>query len=45
MSGHGVTLVSVTSLCAAALIGSCTKPYHEQNERYVFVATNTSLPY
>ena len=45
MSGHGVTLVSVTSLCAAALIGSCAKPYHEQNERYVFVATNTSLPY
>jgi ribose transport system substrate-binding protein len=45
MSGHGATLVSVTSLCAAALIGSCTKPYHEANERYVFVATNTSLPY
>jgi ribose transport system substrate-binding protein len=45
MSGHGATLVSVTSLCAAALIGSCTKPYHQENERYVFVATNTSLPY
>lgn len=45
MKGQGATLVSVVLLCGAALIGSCTKPYHEENERYVFVATNTSLPY
>lgn len=45
MSGHRATLVSIISLCAAALIGSCTKPYHEHNERYVLVATNISLPY
>ena len=29
----------------AMLIASCAKPYHEQNERYVFVATNIDLPY
>src|SRR6516164_866919 len=45
MSGKRVTLVSIISLCAAALIGSCTKPYHEENERYVLVATNIGLPY
>jgi ribose transport system substrate-binding protein len=38
-------LVSVLILVAAALIASCAKPYHEENERYVFVATNISLPY
>ena len=29
----------------AALIASCAKPYHEETERYVFVATNINLPY
>ncbi len=29
----------------ATLIASCAKPYHEENERYVFVATNINLPY
>ena len=37
--------MSVVILCWAALIGSCTNPYHEENERYVFVATNINLPY
>jgi ribose transport system substrate-binding protein len=32
-------------LIGAMLIVSCAKPYHEQNERYVFVATNIDLPY
>jgi ribose transport system substrate-binding protein len=45
MRRHGVTLVSVLILAGAALIASCAKPYHEKNERYVFVATNISLPY
>ena len=45
MRRHGATVVSVLILCGAALIGSCTKPYHEENERYVFVATNINLPY
>lgn len=37
--------MSVVILCGAALIVSCTRPYHEENERYVFVATNINLPY
>ena len=45
MRRHGATVVCVLILCGAALIGSCTKPYHEENERYVFVATNINLPY
>jgi len=38
-------LVSVCVFAGAALIASCAKPYHEESERYVFVATNISLPY
>jgi len=38
-------LVCVLIFVAGALIASCAKPYHEENERYVFVATNISLPY
>ena len=45
MKKHGATLASVVILCGSALIVSCTKPYHEENERYVFVATNVNLPY
>jgi ribose transport system substrate-binding protein len=45
MRRYGPTLVFVLILCGATLIGSCTKPYHEENERYVFVATNINLPY
>ncbi|HEV2491562.1 MAG TPA: substrate-binding domain-containing protein [Terriglobia bacterium] len=32
-------------LLSLALIESCAKPVHEKDERYVFVATNVSLPY
>ena len=45
MRRHGTTLVSVFIFAGAALIASCAKPYHEENERYVFVATNINLPY
>ena len=45
MRRHRATLVSVLVFIAAALIASCAKPYHEENERYVFVATNINLPY
>jgi ribose transport system substrate-binding protein len=45
MRRHRATLVYVLILSVAALIGSCAKPYHEENERYVFVATNINLPY
>jgi len=45
MRRHGSTLASVFIFVAAALIAACAKPYHEENERYVFVATNIKLPY
>jgi ABC-type sugar transport system substrate-binding protein len=45
MRRHGATLVYVLILSVAALIVSCAKPYHEEYERYVFVATNINLPY
>ena len=45
MKRHGATLALVLILGGSALIVSCTKPYHEENERYVFVATNVNLPY
>ena len=32
-------------LVAVATLGSCQKPYHEDTERYVFVAANVKLPY
>ena len=45
MRTRGVTLVTVYVFAGAALMASCAKPYHQENERYVFVATNTNLPY
>jgi ribose transport system substrate-binding protein len=30
---------------AAVFLASCQKAYHSQNERYVFISANTSLPY
>ncbi len=38
-------LVFAFIFVGAALVASCAKPYHEENERYVFVATNINLPY
>jgi ribose transport system substrate-binding protein len=45
MRRHRVALVSLFVFVAAALIASCARPFHEENERYVFVATNINLPY
>jgi ribose transport system substrate-binding protein len=45
MRKHGAVLVSAFIFVGVALIASCAKPYHEENERYVFVATNINLPY
>src|ERR1700692_1416907 len=44
MTRQRVTLVSVFIFVAVVLI-ACAKPYHEENERYVFVSTNINLPY
>jgi ribose transport system substrate-binding protein len=45
MRRHGTTLASVLTFVGAVLIVACAKPYHEESERYVFVATNINLPY
>jgi len=45
MRRHGTRLVSIFVFVEAVLIAACGKPYHDQNERYVFVATNINLPY
>ena len=46
MNRHGPNLIAVFIFVGIALIvSSCAEPYHEQNERYVFVATNINLPY
>jgi len=45
MRRHGAKLVLIVVLCGGALIGSCAKRYHQENERYVLVATNIKLPY
>ena len=45
MRRRRTTLTSVLIFGGAVLIGACAKPYHEEHERYVFVATNISLPY
>jgi ribose transport system substrate-binding protein len=44
MTRQGVTLGSVLIFVGVVLI-ACANPYHEENERYVFVATNINLPY
>jgi ribose transport system substrate-binding protein len=45
MSKTGTRLASIFVFVGAIVMASCAKPYHEENERYVFVATNIGLPY
>jgi ribose transport system substrate-binding protein len=45
MKPTGSRMIAVFILVGAALMASCTKPYHDEKERYVFVATNIDLPY
>jgi ribose transport system substrate-binding protein len=45
MARHVIAVASVFIFVLAALTTSCAKPYHEVDERYVFVATNITLPY
>ena len=37
--------LSILSVCVILGAASCQKPYHDEKERYVFVATNIKLPY
>src|SRR6266478_3306188 len=45
MRKYGITLACFLILLVATIIVACAKPYHEETERYVFVATNINLPY
>src|SRR6266481_4031278 len=45
MGKYGITLACFLILLVATVIVACAKPYHEENEKYVFVATNINLPY
>lgn len=45
MKPKGSRAIAVYILVGAALMASCAKPYHDEKERYVFVATNIELPY
>lgn len=38
-------LIYIACLVAAAAFLSCQKPFHEETERFVFVANNIELPY
>lgn len=42
---QSASLLAVLICLGTVLILSCARPYHDVNERYFFVATNTSLPY
>ncbi len=44
MKSNRVGVVAVSCLAVIGL-ASCQTPYHEQEERYVFVASNVNLPY
>ena len=39
------TQVLLPAILLAGLLAACQQPYHQQEEHYVFVAFNTSLPY
>jgi ribose transport system substrate-binding protein len=38
-------LLAMALLLAVGVFSTCQKPFHEETERYIFVAANTSLPY
>jgi ribose transport system substrate-binding protein len=38
-------LLSIALLLGVGIFSSCQKPFHEETERFIFVAANTSLPY
>ena len=39
------TRISLPLILLAGFLGSCQAPYHQADEKYFFVAFNTSLPY
>lgn len=45
MSTLRTTITFSAVVLASAALASCAKSYHEEHERYVFVAANINLPY
>jgi ribose transport system substrate-binding protein len=45
MGQLSLRLFCLAILLATPFLGSCRKPFHEENERYVLIAANISLPY
>ncbi len=45
MSARKTRIGGALIVLAAALLISCQKPFHQETERYFFVASNISLPY
>ena len=45
MKINAVRLLAFSTLLAIVCLASCQKPFHDENERYLFVASNISLPY
>ena len=43
--GRRTSWVCLAVCLASALLASCQKAFHQENERYVFVAANIALPY
>ncbi len=37
--------ISLLAIFLTGWLASCQQPYHQPEERYIFVAFNTSLPY
>lgn len=45
MKSHVRKFIGLAVIVATLLFASCQKSYHQENERYIFVAANVTLPY
>ena len=45
MKINAMKLLTLSVLLMIGMLASCQKPFHEENERYLFVAANISLAY
>lgn len=45
MKRRPTKLCLLVLLLTLGIVTSCQKPYHQENERYIFVAANINLPY
>jgi len=45
MRAQRIAIVCLVTVLGGAILLSCRKPFHQETERYVFVAANITLPY